>query len=175
MRATIDAKYARAKDRRGQGSWCRVTGSRARCDNSECRARGRGSLRVYRVAHSEHRYDHTTSVGKGGGVQHNMTQSTESDCVILCEQCKFRQMVQEHDLTERLNGANELPPLHEVVKLTGVQLDPERYEALRVVTMLERANPSETVKVPDWERRVKRERLANMADDLEPLPANAIG
>jgi hypothetical protein len=172
--AKIRARLARAAERKDVGRWCRVTGSRARCDNPKCGARGRGSLRVYRVATSEHKYDHRESIGPGGGVQHNTTQHTVSECTILCEDCKFRQMVQEHRLYEKLDN-NQLPPMAEVIAMTGVQLDADRYERLRVLAMLERANPTDKVKVPKIERRISRERRANQADDLEPLAADAIG
>jgi len=174
MRATIEAKYARARERK-PGGWCRVTGSRARCDNPKCRVRGRGSLRVYRVATSQHRYEHTTSVGRGGGVQHNMTQHTETDCILLCESCKFRQLVHEFGLDELLDEQHQLPPMAEVVELIGVYLDAERYSELRKVALRERATPTEPVVVPEIERRMRREKRANEADDLEPLPVNAVG
>jgi hypothetical protein len=174
MRATAAARLARAAERKNVGRWCRVTGSRARCDNPKCGARGRGSLRVYRVATSEHKYDHQESIGPGGGVQHNTTQHTVSECTILCEDCKFRQMVQEHRLYEKLDN-NQLPPMAEVIALTGVQLDADRYERLRVLAMLERASPTDRVVVPEIERRISRERRANQADDLEPLAADAVG
>ena len=157
------------------GGWERIIGSDARCDNPKCRIRGQGSHTVYRILHDSTSTTHATTTTKGGLVQHATTRRSNAYAINLCEPCKLRQMVHEHGLDELLDDDNRLPPLLDTVALTKVALTPERYEALRLAALNERANPTEPVEVPGEEHMRRRQRKADESENLTALPMNAVG